>query len=188
MTKFPVARLARDGARPLRNPERHLKAIEGWAAGFARTYPEPDSYRPVVHWHLPADQRLVNPPTARPEHQRRALQALIEAARMMAEAKPAGRADEIVYVLLHWPEVFMAEVGVFLDPAYGRDFEKRTHRSQVLTPLPPERSLARDLGLILPTGFVERGYRERSEEEDAHDGLRIYESDIWIIREPIDGR
>jgi hypothetical protein len=188
MTRFPVARLARDGARPLRNPERHLKALEDWATGFARTYPEPDPCRPHVHWHLPADQRLVDPPTARPGHLRRALQALVEAARLLAEAKPAGRTDEIVYVLLNWPEVFMAEVGVFLDPAYGRDFEKRSHPGQVWTPLPPERSLARDLGLILPPGFVERGYRERSEEEDADGGLRIYESDIWIIREPIEGR
>lgn len=181
-----VARLALDGRRPLRTPEKHLTAIEDWARGFADRFPEPGTqYRPVEHWHLPADQRLVSPPTATRESQRRALQALIEAAHLLVAARPADRADEVVYVALTWPDLFMAEVGVFLDPAHGRDFEKRTQPGQIWTPMPPGPSFAGDLGLVLPPGFAEHGYRERSEfeEDDAPGGIRVYEADIWIIRE-----
>lgn len=185
----PVPRLALGKARPVRNAEKHLKAIEDWAAGFAGFFPPPgDEYRPCDHWHVPVDQRLVDTAGARPEHQRRVLQAMIDAATGLAAARPHNRATEKVYVLTRWPELFMAEVGVFLDPAYGRGFEHRSHRYQAWTLLDPrERSLVRDLGLFLPKGWAERGYHERQEDPDdeAPGGIRIYESEVWMLGEPI---
>lgn len=187
-----VARLALEGRRPLRNAERHLAKIEQWANGFAGFYPEPGHrYRLADHWHLPADQRLLDPLHARPEHQRRVAQALLAAAGHLAAARPAGRDGETVYVALHWPALFMAEVGVFLDADYAANFENRPHPSQRWTLLDPAgRSLVRELHLTLPAGFVERGYHERSEEEDPREpgATMILETEIWIIREPIDGR
>lgn len=190
MTKA-VPRLALGQARPPRNAEKHLKAVEDWAAEFAGSFPPPGSeFRPCAHWHVPVDQRLVDPSNARPEHQRRVLQAMIDAATHLVAARPAERAGDKVYVVTHWPAVFMAEVGVFLDPAYGRDFERRTHRLQTWTLMDPrERSLIRDLGLVLPAGFVERGYHERQEDpdEEAPGGVRVFESEVWLFREQIDG-
>ncbi len=54
---------------------------------------------------------------------------------------------------------------------------------------PRERSLVRDLGLVLPDGLVERGYRERQEHPDdgAPGGVRVFESEVWMLREPIGG-
>lgn len=191
MTK-PDARLAAGRRRPLRDAERHLARIEAWAAGFAGTYPDPGHrYRLVESWNLPADQRLVDPPQARPEHRRRAAQALLDAASRLAGARPAGRDGETVYALVRWPSLFMAEVGVFLDGDYARNFEHRPHPSQRWTPLDPaQRSLVRELGLAVPAGFIERGYHERIEEEDPGEpgGMFVHEAEIWVIREPIEGR
>jgi len=188
MTK-PVPRLALGKTRPVRNAEKHLKAVEDWAAGFAGFFPAPgDRYRPCDHWHVPVDQRLVDPPNARPEHQRRVLQAMIDAARHLVAARPKNRTKEKVYILTRWPDLFMAEVGVFLDPAYGRHFECRAHRYQTWTPLDRRRrSLVRDLGLVLPTGWRERGYHERQEDPDDEEpgGIRVFESEVWVIGEPI---
>lgn len=185
-----VARLALGKTRPLRNVEKHLRAVDDWAAEFAGFFPPDDAHRVCAHWHLPVDQRLADPARARPDHQRRMLQAMIDAAGHLRAARPADRADEAVYVLTRWPALFMAEVGVFLDPAYGRTFEDRTDPGQRWTRLDPaERSLVRELGLALPTGFTERGYHERIEEKDPStpDGLFVAESEIWMIGDPAAG-
>ncbi len=96
-----VARLALGKTRPLRNVEKHLRAVDDWAAEFAGFFPPPgDAFRLCAHWHVPVDQRLVDPPDARPEHQRRVLQAMIDAAAHLAAARPAERAGDKIYVLI----------------------------------------------------------------------------------------
>lgn len=184
------ARLALGRTRPLRNAEKHLKAVEAWAAAFAGIFPPPgDGHRPCAHWHLPVDQRLVAPPTAKPAHQARVLKAMLEAATSLALARPAARSGERVYVVTHWPDMFMAEVGVFLDPDYGRSFESRTGPYQTWTLLDPrERSLLGHLGLSLPAGWVEHGYHQHMEDpDDEEDGkVRVFENEVWVIREPFD--
>lgn len=183
----PVARLALGKQRPLHQPERHLAALDQWARSFAGVFPDDDNRRPVAHWHLPVDQRLVDPPWAKREHQAQAAQALLIATDSVRRARPASRNHQRVYAALFWPAMFMSEFGVFLDPAYGRDFENRTSKSQCWTMLNPNTpSLAHNLGLSIPEGFVEIGYHERTEEDDPDSPgrPRIFEQEIWMIREP----
>lgn len=116
------------------------------------------------------------------------MQCLLDAAARLRAARPAAYDHQKVYALISWPAPSGAEVGVFLDPDYGMDFERRTHRSQTWTPLDPAaRSLARELGLKVPAGFVEAGYHERCEDEDPEepDGICVFEREIWMIREPL---
>ncbi|RTL71715.1 MAG: DUF3916 domain-containing protein [Hyphomicrobiales bacterium] len=177
----PVARLALPGKRRrLRKPETHLAAIDAWADGFRGVWPEAADDRSHVHWHLPADQRLVDPPWAAEPHQARALGALLSVAAHLRAARPPEHARQIVYVVLHWPTLFMAEVGVFLDPDYAAGFEMRSATSQTWTPLPEGSSLLQRLGVTCPAGFVEHGYRERYDNGDD-----VTESEVWVIREPL---
>lgn len=181
MARTPKPRLALGARRRLRAPGRHLAALDTWAEGFRGAYPEP-SAQPVVHWHLPADERLVSPPWAEVAHQAHALKALLRAATLLREAKPPERARETIYVVTHWPQVFMAEVGVFLDADYAASFERRASPYQTWTPLQRPRDLARELGLDVPSPFVQRGFHEVSREEP--DGP-THESEVWIWREPL---
>ena len=172
-------RLALGNNRALRKPEKHLEALDRWALGFRKFFPEGHT-GPVWHRHLPADQRLVDPPS-KFEHRRRALRALLESAGNLA-ANPKREGRGIVYAAVFLPKPFMSEVGVFFDIDYARDFERRPGPHQIWRSL-GERSFLSEFNLEVPTGFVERGYRETSQGDD-----EPFEQEVWMIREPIDGR
>lgn len=180
MANPPRPRLALGNRRKLRNPRKHLAALDTWAESFRDRYPERTT-RPAAHWHLPADERLVSPPWAETAHQAHALKALLRAALLLSAARPPGRAGETVYVISHWPSMFMAEVGVFLDPAYARTFEIRSSPHQTWTRLPQERDLAQALSVEIEAPLEQHGYREVMQREADESA---FETEVWIWREP----
>jgi len=187
---YGIRRIVFEPARALRKPEKHLTAMRDWADAFKGWYPE-DSEEARrsghIHWHAPVDRRLMDPPWAEPTHCAAAFQLLLDVAGHLRAARPPALSWQRLYVALFQPEAWASEVGIFTDIDYGHGFEDRDHPSQTWTPLNPRtHSLDRDLGLSIPTGFVEQGYHERSEmeDEDEPDGWFIYERDIWMIREP----
>lgn len=185
-----VRRLALGRKAKLRKPDRHLDELAAWAKSFAGLFPDaPRPRQPVVHWHLPVDRRLVDPPWAERAHQAKAIQCLLDAAATVRRARPADRGAQRVYVVVTWPQPFDSQFGVFVDPEYGREFERRDHPAQRWTPIAAGRSLASELGLAIPEGFAEAGYDERIEEDDpdAPDGLFVAQREIWMIREPLSG-
>lgn len=181
MARAPKPRLALGARRKLRAPGKHLAALDAWVEKFRGQYPA-GSTRPVESWHLPVDERLVSPPWAEVAHQAHALKALLQAAAFLHAAKPPCRSGEKIYIITHWPKMFMAEVGVFLDPAYAATFETRTSPTQTWSPLPKERDLARDLGIAVPSPFLQRGYHEVSRDEPE---APAFETEVWIWREPL---
>jgi hypothetical protein len=131
--------------------------------------------------------RLVDQPTTTPNIQARCAKALLTAATHIVAKRPTECAHHRVSVMIHQPDMFMSEIQVFLDPEYHRTFEVRLGPHQVWTPLPPSRSLVRLWGLTLPNGFKERGWHNRDVSTDADEpgGVRIYESQVWILGEPV---
>ncbi len=195
MSNYGTRILVFEPAPRLRKPEKYLAAMADWAKGFQGWYPEDNEetrHRGHIHWHAPCDRRLMDPPWAKPEHQRAALQTMLDVAASLKAARPRELDWQRIYTVIPWPGAWGSEVGIFTDFDYGRDFEKRNHPVQTWTPLDPKkRSLAREIGLKIPKGFVEAGYQERCEEEeeeedeDAPDGLYVFEQEIWMIREPV---
>jgi len=167
--------------RALRKPEKHLQEIEAWADGFVGFFPAEG--RSVEHWHLPADQRLVDPPTTTPAYQARCAQALINVARHLVEARPARQVHARVFAAIFSPDMFMSEVDVFFDQTSFRSFERRDSDAHRWTRLPPDRSLIRELGLKAPNGFTERGYHQSITNDDPEDGPSVFENEVWIIGE-----
>ena len=171
--------------RRLRKPESHLERLAAWSRSFENRYPEVEPGEVCVDWPFAIDERLVDPPFTTPDLQRRALNLLLAAAGHLRDARPAGLADQQVYVMIPWPAPSGAEIGVFVDPDYGRTFAERTHWSQLWTPLDPaERSLAREAGLSLPDGFAETGYHEISRDAP-DDETSVFEREIWLFRERV---
>lgn len=176
-------------ARPrrLRDAERHLAAIDAWASGFAGAFPEEPTHPQCETYSLPADMRLTDRPTTRPAYQARCANALLFAAARLRAARPPGLAHRKIAVMIFQPDMFMSEVQVFNDPGYYRTFEVRTGHYQVWTRLPPERSLVQELGLVLPDGFVERGWldTDTNEDPDEASGWRVFTGEVWMIGEPV---
>jgi hypothetical protein len=160
-------------------------ALGAWVRSFNGFFPAIDADRVVWHAHLPGRSLMADSQT--PETARREVEALIAAAVAVRDARPARQAHQRVYVALSWPDwLSHSEFGVFLDPAYGLGFESRQGAGQIWTPLDPvQRSLSRELGFRVPLGFIERGFHERMEEEDgdAPGGVRVFEGEVWMIRE-----
>lgn len=175
--KRPRARLALPGSPPLSGRARLIREIEEWARGFEGQWPEQTS-RPVSHWHLPADQRLVDPPSAKRGDQRKCAAALLEAAGHLSRARPANCAGPQVYAAICWPEMFMSEAGVFHDAEYAQGFDHRAGPYETWTPFDPAaRSLAKELGLAVPEGFDERGFSVARTDDDV-----TYTGEIWLYR------
>jgi hypothetical protein len=177
-------RLSTRPSGPLRRVERQVRAVERWARSFEAVFPEGSEADGNAHWHLPVDQRLVDPATATASVQARCAQALITGAALVSAARPHEKAHMRVAALIDLPSLFMSQICVFFDPAYFRGFTDRTHECQQWTPLPPERSLARDWNLDLPPGFVERGFHEIIRDRDADDRHRLvvtHEGEIWMF-------
>lgn len=178
--KKPRPRLAVPGSSPPLDRAAQIREIEAWARDFEGKWPE-EAGRPVSHWHLPADQRLVDPPSADRDDQRACAAAMLAVAGHLLAARPADCADAQVYAAIFWPEMFMSEAGVFHDADYVRDFDKRNGPYETWTPFDPaSRSLARELGFAVPEGFDERGFAiVRTGDENTFTG------EIWLYRTPL---
>jgi len=95
----------------------------------------------------------------------------------LSRARPAGESAAVA-ALLGEADLFGSEVQVFFDAAY---FERFTTDDVIRTgnPLPPERSLARELGWS-PTGLVEMGFHSRVlVNEPGAPVPEYYEHDLW---------
>lgn len=162
----------------VRNPARHLRALRAWAESARGKYPSriEDKY---LNWKIPVLDRLVEPPTAKPEWQAHALESLLIAARHFAEAKPeAEQGRSWVAVLVCLPNMWSSEVTVFFDREYYESFLRGDDAMK-------HRSLCREMGLALPPGMVEAGSTARWKEED-EDGRIVHRSEEhWTIGEPV---
>lgn len=164
--------------------EQELYAVERWSQSFSHAFPDAEATRGHVHWHLPMNQGVAGSLTNRSEIQRRCAQALIDGAAHVSAARPLAKAHMRVAALICQPDMFMSQICLFSDPAYFRSFTHRTHPRQRWTPLPPDRRLSRELGLMVPCGFSEFGYQEIMHEPDETDASKLvvtYDGEIWMI-------
>ncbi len=161
----------------VRNPGRHLRALRAWAESAKGKYPSRtgDKYR---HWKIPVLDRLVEPPTAKPEWQAHALESLLIAARHFVEAKPeAENGQSWVAVLAPFPGMWPSEVTVFFDREYYAALLRADGTMK-------DRSLCKEMGLEVPPGMIEVG--STASWEDEEDGRTVRRSEAWwTIGEPI---
>lgn len=162
----------------VRNPGRHLRALRAWAESAKGKYPSrtEDKY---VNWKIPVLDRLVEPPTTKPEWQSQALESLLIAACHFVEAKPEAEKDRSwVAVLVRFPNMWASEVTVFFDQKYYESFlgsdESMAHRS-----------LCNEMALVVPPCMTEVGSMASWEEEDDQGRVSLYSEECWTIGEPI---
>jgi hypothetical protein len=182
-----MRRLDLQPLKRLRNPGRHLRALDRWAAGFEGFFPDAGALgldQPMLYWKVPIPSKLVADKHTTPEIRRRVILALIDAARRLDAARPETCTLPVV-AFIGYPDLFASEVALFLDPgaligylpapapsraAYG-DFWCETG--------PPHHTPLADLAIPLPPGFRAAGYHEKSLSDP--DTGQIHETDRWVV-------
>lgn len=109
--------------RRLRNPGRHLRALEHWPKRIVADLPTAVDLAGRRFWSfkVPVFAKLVEPPHATPETQRACLSALFAAAHAI-EGSSCRPPNCRVAVLATTPFLFQSEVTLFSDEAYFETF------------------------------------------------------------------
>ena len=99
--------------KKLRNPARHIRALETWSRSLAGFFPTPDITRDG-RWfaRIPIFEKVVAPPHSSPDLLKTCVQSMIHAADHIRDARPPGHDDSRVYTFLTFPNLFASVVEV----------------------------------------------------------------------------
>jgi hypothetical protein len=159
----------------LRNPDRHIRALEKWASGFQGYYPERTSER-YINFKIWTLDRLVEGPKAKHEWKQKALKQLIVVAKNLIAAKPENeKGKSWVAILLCYPNLWSSEVTVFFDKEYYESFQPR---EGLLSG-----SINKRYGIELPPELMELGYDVCWEDEDENGEVYTHSEERWTLGE-----
>lgn len=173
------------GNKKLRGVSRRLRALKEWAASFEDIFPRlTDRDYADGYWNckIPVAWSLAEGPHTTPEIQAICVQAMIDAAYHLAQAKPAHMNDIRVTCLLSLPSLFASELCVYTQEDYyrwhiGEQPWPSVHKSPI-----KDKSLCKEWNLSLPSLFSEYGMLVTTEIED--EGERsTYIREDWLIGE-----
>lgn len=159
----------------LRGVERRLRALERWSESFVDETPVYDQQR-YWNYKIPVLDRLVCPPTTTVEIQKRAIQALLNAAVHLSNHPLAKELPFYkVAVLLIFPNMWHSETTCFFDADYYQSF---MYRSDLI---PPSQAPSRLFDLVIPQGFVEVGTELQWQEELEQGVMANITEQRWTI-------
>lgn len=159
----------------VRNPNRHIRALEKWASDFKDYYPESSGER-YINFKIWTLDRLVEGPKSKDEWKQAALQQLIVVAKNLIAAKPKNEKDKSwVAILLCYPNLWSSEVTVFFDKKY---YESFLPREGVLSS-----SISKRYDLELPSELMELGYKVSWEDEDENGETYVHTEERWTLGE-----
>lgn len=162
---------------------RKCRSLRRWADGFAGRWRDiPAGQWGYWNWKIPMPRALVSASRARLPVQKVCAQALVDAAWRLSQASSSEMAHARVVAVVSFPDMFASEVCVFLSEDYFKGFCERDSDDQRWAPMPASNGFAARLGLRLPAGFQERGYRETCRDETV-DPPRVAEGEVWLIGE-----
>jgi hypothetical protein len=144
-----------------------------------QAFPAEDSQdRGYWHLHVPVGQSFID--SFKTPHSIRQLcvQTLLDAADRLRGLRTDVCTSTRVVVAIDLPNLFDSQIIVFFgDHHYGTFFDRHTDEQQ-WNLLPADRSLAKEWGLRMPPGFLQRGYREHIANDDY-----VQHGEIWFIGE-----
>ena len=163
----------RDKAK-VRGIERRFKALEKWANDFEGKHVVTDEEN-YYNFKIPVLDRLVNPPKATHEHQKRAIECLLTAAGHLVKAREdSDREYYKVAVLLVLPNLFQSEVTVFFSKSYYQGFYNHSN------PLPKDSAPSLQFNINIPESFNECGGTVEWDDEYEDETVHVKEQ-WWTI-------
>jgi Protein of unknown function (DUF3916) len=155
-----MRRLQLSERKKLRGISRRLRSLSNWADQFESCYYlKSKEGEKFVNWKIPVISSLVNPPHTTNKIQAQCMSYMLRAANSLAQPLVGDNHCYCrVACLFILPWMFNSEITIFYDPDYYLGFFGEAHE------LDP-RKLSLEFGLIIPEGFVERGFIVKDEEE-----------------------
>lgn len=180
-----MARRLDIGNKKLRGVSRRLRALQEWAASFEGMFPvltDRDYADGYWNYKIPIAWSLAEGPHTTPEIQTTCVQAMIDAACHLAQAKPAHLNDIRVTCLVSRPNVFASELCLYTREDYyrwhiGEQPWPSVHKSPITN-----KSLCKEWNLSLPNMFSEYGMLVTTEIDD-EDEKNTYICEDWLIGE-----
>jgi Protein of unknown function (DUF3916) len=159
--------------KKLRGIPRRLRALSKWAEAFnGYYYPRSEAEEKYCHWKVPVISSLVEPPHTNKKIQAQCMNLMLHSAQLLTQSLPQDYKEFYkVACLFTLPWMFSSEVTIFYEPSYYLGFCGKTHE---LAP----RKLSKEFGLVIPQGFVERGFIVKDEVEEITE-------EWWCIGQPI---
>ncbi len=161
----------------VRNPDRHIRALEKWAIGFQAYYPKRSSEK-YINFKIWTLDRLIEGSKAKYEWKRAALQQLVSAAENLIAAKPENEKEKSwVAILLCYPNLWSSEVTVFFDKGYYESFQPKDDFLST--------SISKRYDFELPSEFMELGYSISWEGEDENGEIYTHFEERWTLGEKV---
>jgi hypothetical protein len=170
-------------ATPLNSPSKvtfqaRLRRIDRWVKDSRGAFPQQANARLFHKERAPVELHPQGSELQLNALRKAIAQAHIDVAANFIAARPRQSLAKVAAVLC-WPNTEWSQVCVFFDLDYFQSFETRDSAHQRWTPLPPKRSLGRELGLRVPARLRERGYHDWSLDPSSPE--MPYEAEVWMI-------
>ncbi|WP_259740719.1 DUF3916 domain-containing protein [Pseudomonas poae] len=160
--------------KKLRNIPRHLRALTRWADSyegcFYEALPSPPDY---VNLKTPVIENLVEGHQTTPEILAHCTQQLIKVAGHLIEARSDDAPECWIVACIMVPDIFSSRVCVYTDKArylgHTQPFDYEYFRQTRIR----DRSLAREWGLVVPSGLHEVGFHSTRTRTEASSSQSI---------------
>lgn len=161
----------------VRGAKRRLKAIDEWADGFDEFIPKEWCSERYIDLKLPTLDRLVDPPTTKPEWQGHAIEAMFRALENLNVSKP----KELYYIpidlILTWPNLSGSMITIFFDTDYHSSFYEKDEEWQKRIPLEITKN---GTPFLIPSNMSVHKVKFMNRDFDGEETTKWYEEDWYV--------
>lgn len=155
--------------RKLRGTRRRFRALRQWADQFVDWFPSLGSFhRGYLHWKLPVHRLFVEGRHVRRSTQRDVVEILLGICANLKANQPQTHVPIRVIAIVTLPQIFDADITIFLGSEHYDGFFNRNTDYQRWTPLPATRSLRKEWALSAANDLQEFGMSETIDDDDFH--------------------
>jgi len=168
--------------KKLRGIPRRLRSLKKWSMSYASKFPGISDYDySCGYWNvkIPVHLSLVQGKQTNRSIQSFCAQVLIDAAYDVYLAKPSHENNIRVTCCIVLPDMFSSELCLFTSEEYFNEHTRPGNNYFGQLSLLNDRSLIKEWGLKLPSGFSELGVLRVSENDEGE----FYSSEHWYIGE-----
>ena len=161
----------------VRGAKRRLKEIDDWADSYDEFIPMEWCSEQYIDLKLPTLDRLVNPPTTKPEWQEHAIKAMFRALEKLNASKPKELSSVPIDLILTWPNLSESTITIFFDKDYHSSFYEKDEEWQKRKPL---KITNNEIPFQLPSNISVKKVEYMNRDYDGNETTEWYKEDWYV--------